>query len=240
MTIGVSCRDLCMEFGTGTGTVSVLRGVGFEAEAGKLTMLVGPSGCGKTTVISIVAGLLRCTSGRAWVFDQEVTALAPAELEAFRLRTIGFVFQQYNLLAGLSAAENAAVPLVAAGLGWGEALEAAKILLARLDLDDHAEKLPAQLSGGQQQRVAIARALIHRPRLLLCDEPTAALDGKAGQAVMARLKGLAVDPDRAAIVVSHDTRVFGYADRIVRIEDGVVVGIENGAAPSLAPTEDAC
>jgi putative ABC transport system ATP-binding protein len=152
--------------------------------------------------------------------------MTPAMLVPFRLKNIGFIFQQYNLLAGLSAAENVAVPLVASGWDWPQALAKGNRLLETLGIRAHADKLPSQLSGGQQQRVAIARALVHEPKLLLCDEPTAALDGQAGQAVMTLLRELAVAPDRAAIVVTHDPRVYGFADRIVHMEDGLITKVE--------------
>jgi putative ABC transport system ATP-binding protein len=152
--------------------------------------------------------------------------MSTAMLVLYRLKHIGFIFQQYNLLAGLSAVENVAVPLIASGQDWPSALSKAKALLEKLGMSSHAGKLPSQLSGGQQQRVAIARALVHHPRLLLCDEPTAALDGQAGQAVMTLLRDLAIAEDRAAIVVTHDPRVYSYADRIVHMEDGLVERVE--------------
>ena len=219
---GVQCRAVVRDFVTEAGTSRVLRGVDFEAKAGELTMLVGPSGCGKTTLISIIAGLLSATAGTVHVFDQELTAMQSEQLLEFRLHRIGFVFQQYNLLTGLNVAENAAVPLVAAGRPWPEALDATDAMLEQLGLAEHAKKLPRQLSGGQQQRVAIARALVHGPQLLLCDEPTAALDGESGHAVMKLLKDVAVRSDRAAIIVTHDPRVYPFADRIARMEDGVI------------------
>jgi putative ABC transport system ATP-binding protein len=215
-----------MAFSTAAGSVQVLKGVDFTAPAGMLSMLVGPSGCGKTTLISLVAGLLRGASGSMQVFGQDVLGMTPAMLVPFRLKNIGFIFQQYNLLAGLSAAENVAVPLVASGWDWPQALAKGNRLLETLGIRAHADKLPSQLSGGQQQRVAIARALVHEPKLLLCDEPTAALDGQAGQAVMTLLRELAVAPDRAAIVVTHDPRVYGFADRIVHMEDGLITKVE--------------
>ncbi len=233
---GVFCRNVTMEFKTAAGVQRVLKGVDFDAPAGELTMLVGPSGCGKTTLISLVAGLLRGAGGSLRVFDREVNGLTADQLVPYRLANIGFIFQHYNLLAGLTAAENAAVPLVAAGADWPAAIEKAVVLLDQLGLAQHVEKLPSQLSGGQQQRVAIARALVHEPKLLLCDEPTAALDGPSGQTVMGLLRELAVRPDRAAIVVTHDPRVYGFADRVAHMEDGRLVKVDRGrdAHPSLA------
>jgi putative ABC transport system ATP-binding protein len=231
---GVVCEQVAIEFPTAAGPLKVLKGVDFQAPAGQLTMLVGPSGCGKTTLISIIAGLLRGVTGSVNVFGREVTSLSGSELVPFRLANIGFIFQQYNLLAGLNAAENAAVPLVASGTPWPEALQKSGALLDKLGLGNHINKLPRQLSGGQQQRVAIARALVHEPRLLLCDEPTAALDGKSGQAVMSLLRELAVHPERAAIVVTHDPRVYAYADRVAHMEDGLLLKVEEGKTAALA------
>jgi putative ABC transport system ATP-binding protein len=219
---GVQCNAVTRDFVTEAGTCRVLRGVDFEARAGELTMLVGPSGCGKTTLISIIAGLLSATGGTVRAFGEDLTAMQSADLLDFRLHRIGFIFQQYNLLTGLTAAENTAVPLVAAGRSWPEALKSAQAMLDQLGLAEHADKLPRQLSGGQQQRVAIARALVHGPQLLLCDEPTAALDSESGHAVMQLLRDLAVGPDRAAIIVTHDPRAYPFADRIARMEDGLV------------------
>jgi putative ABC transport system ATP-binding protein len=231
---GVVCQQVAIEFPSAAGPIKVLKGVDFEARPGELTMLVGPSGCGKTTLISVIAGLLRGATGSVNVFGQQVTSLSNRQLVPFRLANIGFIFQQYNLLAGLSVIENAAVPLVAAGSPWPDALDAARDLLNTLGLTPHLTKLPRQLSGGQQQRVAIARALVHKPRLLLCDEPTAALDGKSGQAVMGLLRDLAVSPDRAAIVVTHDPRVYAYANRIAHMEDGLLVNVEEVLPAQLA------
>lgn len=222
---GIHCKAVIRDFATEAGTLRVLRGVDFEAKPGELTMLVGPSGCGKTTLISIIAGLLSATDGTVRAFGEELTAMRPDELLDFRLHRIGFIFQQYNLLAGLTAAENTAVPLVASGRAWPEALKASEAMLDQLGLGAHADKLPRQLSGGQQQRVAIARALVHGPQLLLCDEPTAALDSESGLAVMQLLRDLAVRADRAAIIVTHDPRVYPFADTIVQMEDGLICNV---------------
>jgi putative ABC transport system ATP-binding protein len=222
----IVCRSVTRDFETGAGTLKALNGVELDVRAGELTMLVGPSGCGKTTLLSIIAGLLRATSGDVSIFGHEITAMRGEELLRFRLGRIGVIFQHYNLLMGLTAAENVAMPLVAAGRPWPGALEAAREILGKLGMGDQAERLPRQLSGGQQQRVAIGRALVHGPQLLLCDEPTAALDGPSGQAVMRLLRELAVRPDRAAIIVTHDPRVYSFADRIAYMADGLVVQVE--------------
>jgi putative ABC transport system ATP-binding protein len=197
-----------------------------------MTLLVGPSGCGKTTLISIFAGLLDPTEGQLQVLGQDLAHMTDRQKVAFRRKNIGFVFQQYNLLPALSAAENAAVPLLINGVARHQAVDRARDLLARVGLADRADALPAQLSGGQQQRVAIARSLIHEPRLLVCDEPTAALDAQSGKTVMELIRRVAVQPDRAVIVVTHDNRVFGFGDRIVSMSDGRIEGVDKG--PGMA------
>lgn len=232
--MSVNCKNVKMSFKTAAGTANVLKGVDFKAPIGKLNMLVGPSGCGKTTLISLIAGLLRGASGTMEVFGNEVLTMSASMLVPYRLKNIGFIFQQYNLLAGLTALENVAIPLVASGARWPVALEKGRILLGKLGMNAHVDKLPSQLSGGQQQRVAIARALINQPRLLLCDEPTAALDGQSGKVVMNLLKELAVADDRVAIVVTHDPRIYAFADRVVHMEDGLVAKVESIVTPSSA------
>jgi putative ABC transport system ATP-binding protein len=228
--LAVACRAVTKEFGQGQARVLALRGVDLEAYAGEMTLLVGPSGCGKTTLISIIAGLLDATEGDVAVLGQDLRQLAGRRLVDFRGGHIGFVFQQYNLLPALTAAENAAVPLLIAGQPRGPAVARAAELLGTLGLGDRAGALPSQLSGGQQQRVAIARALIHEPRLLVCDEPTAALDAHSGRAVMELLRRTALQPDRAVIVVTHDSRVFEFGDRTIHMSDGRVERVEGRAA----------
>jgi putative ABC transport system ATP-binding protein len=230
----VACRNVTKEFGQGDSRTLTLRGIDLDVRPGEITLLVGPSGCGKTTLISIVAGILDPTAGSVSVLGTELTALSPTQKVRFRGEHIGFVFQQYNLLPSLTAVENAAVPLLIAGVPRRAALARARALLVELGLESRADALPSQLSGGQQQRVAIARALVHQPRLLVADEPTAALDAHSGQAVMELLRRIALQPDRAVIVVTHDSRVFGFGDRIVGMEDGRIVSVEAGPAGSRA------
>jgi putative ABC transport system ATP-binding protein len=219
-TPAVSCRDVRKSFGTGEAAVEVLRGVDFEAIRGRLTFLVGPSGCGKTTLISVIAGLLNKGAGRVELFGQDVETLTPHDRILFRRKNLGFVYQQFNLLPALTAAENAAVPLLVAGVPRAKAVDRARNLLVKLGLEHRLDSTPNKLSGGQQQRVTLARALVHEPRLIICDEPTAALDHATGEAVMELLAENAVHPDRAVIVVTHDNRVFHYADAIAHMDDG--------------------
>jgi putative ABC transport system ATP-binding protein len=216
----ISVRKIVKDFGSGDTRVRALHGVDLDIYPGELTYLVGESGSGKTTLISIMAGILYPSEGTACVFGTEIYDLSENQLVRFRLANIGFIFQQYNLIPTLTAAENASVPLVAAGQGRTEAVERARRTLDQLNIGNLADRLPRQLSGGQQQRVAIARALVHDPRLIVCDEPTAALDASSGRRVMDLLRAVAIQTDRAVIIVTHDNRIFDLADRIIEIEDG--------------------
>jgi putative ABC transport system ATP-binding protein len=229
----VSCRNVTKEFGQGDTRTLALGGVNVDIEPGRMTLLVGQSGCGKTTLISIVAGLLNATSGSVKVLGRELSRLSGSELVRFRQRNIGFVFQQYNLLPTLTAVENAAIPLIIGGTQRRSAILAAAEMLAAVGLENRLHSFPNQLSGGQQQRVAIARALVHEPRLLVCDEPTAALDAQSGQTVMGLLKRVALQADRAVIVVTHDNRVFGFGDQIIHMDDGVVTHVETKPNPAI-------
>jgi putative ABC transport system ATP-binding protein len=216
--------DVSKDFPSGGETIRVLHGINTNLDYGKLTMLVGPSGCGKTTVLSILSGTLSATSGHVTVMGERLDKFSNNNLVRFRRRNIGFIFQQYNLIQTLTAAENAAIALIADGVPWEDATAKAGRMLDHLGLGDHKNKMPRQLSGGQQQRVAIARALSHEPALVVCDEPTAALDAEAGQAVMALLDEAAQDANRAVLIVTHDDRIFSFADRIIRMEDGRIIG----------------
>ena len=222
----VRCREVHKHFGEGDNRIHVLRGVDFAVQQGQLSFLVGPSGCGKTTLLSVIAGLLDSAEGAVELFGENTQALPPEARILFRRRNLGFVFQQYNLLPALTAAENAAVPLLAAGMKRREAVDRARALLVRLGLEARMEAPPAKLSGGQQQRMALARALVHEPRLVVCDEPTAALDHATGEAVMELLASSAVHPDRAVIVVTHDSRVYHFADTIAHMDDGKILRTE--------------
>jgi len=225
MRLAVECRAVEKDFGRGQTRIRALRGVDLQVPLGELTMLVGPSGCGKTTLLSIIAGVLHATGGEVEVLGERIASLAGDRLVQFRRKHLGFVFQQFNLLPALPAAENAAVPLLAAGLPRKLSVERAAVLLDRLGMGDRVRAYPSALSGGQQQRVAFARALVHDPRLIVCDEPTSALDAETGNQVMELLAAHAVRPDRATIVVTHDNRIFPFADRIVHMEDGRIVSV---------------
>jgi putative ABC transport system ATP-binding protein len=233
--LAVSCRGVRKHFGDGETRIEALRGVDFEARFGELSFLVGPSGCGKTTLISVIAGLLERTGGELGILGSAMDDLEDTDRVLFRRKNLGFLFQQYNLLPSLTAAENVAVPLLAAGQSRKQAVPPAKELLSRLGLGNRTDAVPKELSGGQQQRVALARALIHEPRLVVCDEPTAALDHANGEAVMDLLATSAVHPDRAVIVVTHDTRVFHYAHSIAHMDDGRIEDVSRPNGGTHAP-----
>ena len=238
--LAVACQGIRKHFGEAETRIEALRGADFQARFGELSFLVGPSGCGKTTLISVIAGLLDRTGGELRVLGTLMDDLRGTERVLFRRKNLGFLFQEYNLLPALTVAENVAVPLLAAGLPRKQAVPRAKSLLSRLGLGNRTDALPSTLSGGQQQRAALARALIHEPRLVVCDEPTAALDHASGEAVMDLLASSAVHPDRAVIVVTHDSRVLHYAHSIARMDDGRIVDVTgpNGSPHTTRPLEE--
>ncbi|NTU48731.1 MAG: ABC transporter ATP-binding protein [Syntrophobacteraceae bacterium] len=228
----VFLRGVTKTYGSGSSRVQALRGVDLEVRLGELLMLVGPSGCGKTTLISVVAAILDHDDGDIIVLDQVLRSMSQREKTRFRGDNIGFVFQAYNLIPTLTVAENVAIPLLILGSRRTAALARANEVLEAVGLVDKLEALPAALSGGQQQRVAIARALVNNPRLIVCDEPTSALDADTGRLVMDVLRRNALSEDRALIIVTHDNRIFSFADRIARMDDGRIILVEPQVATS--------
>jgi putative ABC transport system ATP-binding protein len=227
LEVAVRVRGVSKHFGKGEQRVTALDHVDWDVYRGQFSLIIGPSGCGKTTLLSVIAGILDADEGSVDVFGGDITAMSDRRLTKFRAQRIGFVFQQYNLLPALTAAENASIPLVIAGWSKHRAVEKASHVLNQLGMGKKVRSLPSQLSGGQQQRVAIARALVHEPSLLVCDEPTAALDQESGRTVMMLLREAALRPDRAVVVVTHDNRVFDFGDRITRMDDGHVAEVRN-------------
>src|ERR1700730_14653254 len=221
----VHCRGLTKTYGIGDASVMALRGIDLDVRLGELLMLVGPSGCGKTTLISVISAILDQDSGNCEVLGRDLKSMDQKERTRFRGLSIGFVFQFFNLLPALNAVENVSIPLLINGESRKNAETRASGTLVELDLGTRLSALPAQLSGGQQQRVAIARALVHDPKLIVCDEPTSNLDHDTGQSVMNVLRGVAKSPDRALIVVTHDPRILGFADRIANMDDGKIIEI---------------
>ncbi|MFN8971903.1 MAG: ABC transporter ATP-binding protein [Alphaproteobacteria bacterium] len=224
MTLALKATGISKDFPVGDESVRVLFDVAVDIRLKELTMLVGPSGCGKTTLISILSGILSASAGDIWVMGKHLTTMRDREKVLLRRHNIGFVFQQFNLLPALTAAENAAIPLVADGMEMAKATARARHILEDLGMKGQTEKLPRQLSGGQQQRIAIARALVHNPSLIICDEPTASLDAKTGKGVIEILRAVANDHQRAVLVVTHDPRIYHFADRILEMSDGRIIG----------------
>ncbi len=221
----VQVRGLVKSFGSGDTSVMVLKGIDLDVYFGELLLLVGESGGGKTTLLSAIAGILDIDAGSLEVLGASLTGMSPSTRTKFRGRTMGFIYQQFNLLPALTAAENVAVPLLIQGSGRNDAIQRARLMLERVGLGDRTEFHPKNLSGGQQQRVAIARALVNEPQLLVCDEPTAALDGPNGQKIMELIRNVGRASDRCVIVVTHDSRVFQFGDRMAELTDGRIVGI---------------
>lgn len=223
--IAVRCRGVTKTYGAGDASVMALRGIDLDVRRGELLMVVGPSGCGKTTLISVIAGILEQDSGQCSVFGHDFKEMQQRERSQFRGMSIGFVFQLFNLLPALNAIENVAVPLLINGMTRKNAEARAEEVLKTVRLGTRLDALPGKLSGGQQQRVAIARALVHEPKLIVCDEPTSNLDHVTGRSMMELLRDIAKSPDRALIVVTHDPRIFDFADRIAGMDDGKIIEI---------------
>jgi len=213
-------------FTQGSVTARVLKGIDLDVRPGEMTLIMGPSGSGKSTLLAAASGLLRPTAGRVEVLGAELWALDAGAIDRFRLEHCGFVFQGFNLFAALTAFEQVVYPLGFSGVTDRDAAAAASEALEAVGLANRAHLYPAALSGGEKQRVAIARALAKRPRLLFADEPTSALDKTNGEAVVALLKEAAHGRGATVLCVSHDPRLIAHADRVVRIEDGLVTGDE--------------
>jgi putative ABC transport system ATP-binding protein len=230
----IEARGVAKTYGTGDSAVRALRGVDLDARFGEMVALVGPSGCGKTTFISILAGLLSRDGGGLRLAGVDPDALGNRERTLWRRENVGFIFQQFNLVPQISVVENVAIPLLLRGVRRSEAIERAMTLLERVGLKGREGTRPNLLSGGQQQRVAIARSLVHGPRILVCDEPTSALDGGTGQRVMELVREQGCGPDRLVVLVTHDERIFHFADRIVHMDDGLVTRITDARSEVAA------
>ena len=222
MQPAISVRQLTKKYEEGPSGTLALRGIDLDVHAGELLMLMGPSGSGETTLLSIMGCILTATSGSVRVGEREVVGLSQKQLPALRLEHIGFVFQGFNLFPTLTTAENVELMLDLKGVPAAPAKQRARELLDQVGLGEKYGSFPADLSGGQKQRVAIARALAGDPRIILADEPTAALDSHTGRNVMEMMSELAHKRGRAVVIVTHDSRVLNFADRIVRIEDGAI------------------
>jgi putative ABC transport system ATP-binding protein len=225
----LDARDIVKDLGQGAGKVRALKGVSLKLNAGELTLLMGPSGSGKTTLLSILGCILTPTAGTLSVAGKPTAGLSTEALADLRRDHIGFIFQSYNLFPTLTAEENVRLALDVRGSRGSDAIVAAQRALQKVGLRHKLNAFPANLSGGEQQRVAVARSLVGSPSVILADEPTAALDSENGVAVMSLLSQIAKDRSRAVLAVTHDPRTVPYADRILRIEDGLIVGEERRA-----------
>lgn len=213
-------------FGEGEARTDAVKDVKFEAYFGEMLYVVGPSGSGKTTMLSMISGILRPNAGTVKIEDSEIWALSNDELADFRLHKIGFVFQDYHLFPRLTTAENVAIPLILQNRNWDDALKEAALNLEIVGLKARTELPPVKLSGGEQQRVAIARAIVSRPDILILDEPTASLDGDTGRSIVGFVREHILSDQRCIVIVTHDSRIYEFADRILKMEDGKLTGIE--------------
>ena len=233
MRPAISIREVTKTYAEGSASVTALRGVDLDVQPGELVMLMGPSGSGKTTLLSIMGCILTATSGSVHIAGKEITSLKNKQLPPVRLQHIGFIFQGFNLFPALTAGENVELTLDLKGISVSAAKKRAQELLEQVGLGERYGSFPADLSGGQKQRVAIARALAGDPQIILADEPTAALDSHTGRNVIQMMNELAHQRDRAVVIVTHDSRLAEFADRIVKIEDGLIAGESQPEAMSI-------
>jgi len=225
----ITASALVKWFGEGEARTTALREVSLEAYLGEMLYIVGPSGSGKTTLLSVLSGILRPDSGSVSVEGADIWKLSSDKLADFRLHKIGFVFQDYHLFPRLTTAENVAIPLILKRVNWGTAVAEAHKYLEIVGLKGRAELPPVKLSGGEQQRVAIARAIAGQPDILIMDEPTASLDGDTGHAIVSFVKQNVLNEKRCILIVTHDSRIYELASRILKMEDGRLTGIETGS-----------
>ena len=224
----VRATELEKSFGEGTARTYAIRGISFEAYFGEMLYFVGPSGSGKTTLLSMISGILRPDSGSVMVDGKDIWGLSANEIADFRLNKVGFVFQDYHLFPKLSTVENVAIPLILKKQDWNKSMKTAMEFLEVVGIAGRASLPPVKLSGGEQQRVAIARAIASRPDILIFDEPTASLDGTTGKRILEFVKNNILNDNRCILIVTHDSRIFEYADRIIEMEDGRIVKILSG------------
>ena len=234
MTVALQTEAVTKIYETGEVTIKAVDEVSLSVESGEFVALVGPSGSGKTTMLALLAGLLRPDDGQILIEGQDLGSMKDKTRTKFRGNKIGFVFQASNLMPYLTAQENVEMMLRLTGQYNGQTRHDAKQLLTRLGLGDRLNNLPAQLSGGQQQRVAIARALIHKPTLVLADEPTASLDTERAYQVVQTFANLVHEQNRAGVMVTHDLRMCKYVDKVIQMQDGNIARVIDNQAEIMA------
>ncbi len=226
--VAIHAEGLTKWFGEGEARTVAVRNVQLDVLKGEVTYIIGPSGSGKTTLLSMMSGILRPNEGKVVLNGVDLWRLAEDRIADMRLNTIGFVFQDYHLFPRLTTAENVAVPLILRRQPWKSAIAEAKRCLEIVGLGNRVELRPNKLSGGEQQRVAIARAIASAPDILILDEPTASLDGDTGRKIIEFVRKDVLSAERCILIVTHDERIFSYADRIVKMADGAIVGVDKG------------
>ena len=228
--IAIQAQGLSKWFGEGPTRTQAVKGVTFEARFNEMLYIVGPSGSGKTTLLSMLSGILRPSAGTVRVENVDIWSLDVNRIADFRLQRVGFVFQDYHLFNRLSTVENVAIPLILRKRDWDESMKEALKYLEVVGLGNRAHLPPSKLSGGEQQRVAIARAIVSAPDILIFDEPTASLDGDTGRKIVEFVREKVLTEKRCILTVTHDDRIYEFADRILKMEDGRIVGSQDGAA----------
>jgi len=228
--IAIQAQGLSKWFGEGPTRTQAVKDVTFEARFNEMLYIVGPSGSGKTTLLSMLSGILRPSAGTVRVENVDIWSLDVNRIADFRLQRVGFVFQDYHLFNRLSTVENVAIPLILRKRDWDESMKEALKYLEVVGLGNRAHLPPSKLSGGEQQRVAIARAIVSAPDILIFDEPTASLDGDTGRKIVEFVREKVLTEKRCILTVTHDDRIYEFADRILKMEDGRIVGSQDGAA----------
>jgi len=224
--VAIKADALVKWFGEGETKTTAVKSASFEANFGELLYIVGPSGSGKTTLLSMISGILKPNEGAVLVEGKNLWQMKSDDIADLRLHKIGFVFQDYHLFPRLTTVENVAIPLILKKMDWNEAIKVALEYLEIVGLKDRAQLQPVKLSGGEQQRVAIARAIAGHPDILIFDEPTASLDGDTGRKIVEFIKTKILNPQRCVIIVTHDSRIYEFADSIMKMEDGKIIGFE--------------
>jgi putative ABC transport system ATP-binding protein len=222
MSAAMQANGVWKLYASGTSTVEAVRGVHLTLQTGEMVAIMGPSGCGKTTLLNVLSGIDEPTAGSVTVNNQPLFGITDNERTSMRSKYLGFIFQDFNLLPVLSAVENVELPLLLLGYGANDARKRALGALKDVGLEERSQHRPAELSGGQQQRVAVARAIVHRPSVILCDEPTGNLDSKTSGEVLTLLKRLNAEQNTTFLIVTHDAKIASLCDRVIQMDDGLI------------------